>query len=367
MAPGAADRTAEMCASIFASSEVWAAAARDVRPEDSKLFQEVLCRTATSREASTLSAYTSPWAKFFDFCAARRPAYSALPAKPIVVAMYLHEVAAGAASYSVVKTASAAIYNAHRLACYDEDKIPTNHPFCKAVREAAKRELGTRATNRKEPLALGDLLALVQYLAPPGAPIWAVSLAAYAMTCFAAFLRYDDASGILVGDVKFYSDRMEIFLEKRKNDQHREGNVVFVVRGKTLACPVSLCERLIKVGGLQSSAPLFQGFDGRRAASKAAASVGLNGKPITYDQAHYQVLKSVGKVLGISLEAAKKMFGLHSLRGGGASEVASVLAKEGIAEHVFQAHGGWASREAMLVYITRHMGDKLLVTQAMGY
>ena len=368
LAPKAAERTATMCSSIMLSSEVWRAASADVRQEDTALLEAVLTRVATSREASTLQSYTTPWSRFVDFCQSRTPPYAALPAKPIVVAMYLAHVAGGAESYSVVKTASAAIYNAHRMAGYTDHCIPTKHQFCKVVRESAKRELGLRVKNRKAPLALGDLIALVGYLAPMGAPVWCVSLAAMAMTCFAAFLRYDDASKVLVGDVKFYPDRMEIFLEKRKNDQFREGDVIFVVRGKSVACPVALCERLVREGRLLPIQPLFQGFDGRKAASKQGFHlVPLNGQPITYDQAHYQILKYVAKVVGVSVEDAKRTFGLHSLRGGGATEVAAVLAKAGIAEHAFQAHGGWASREAMLVYITRFMPAKLDVTRAMGY
>ena len=61
------------------------------------------------------------------------------------------------------------------------------------------------------------------------------------------------------------------------------------------------------------------------------------------------------------------MFGLHSLRSGGATDVAAVLAKNDIPEHVFQAHGAWKSREAMLVYIQRSLATKLQVTQVMGY
>jgi len=46
---------------------------------------------------------------------------------------------------------------------------------------------------------------------------------------------------------------------------------------------------------------------------------------------------------------------------------AAVLAKNDIPEHVFQAHGAWKSREAMLVYIQRSLATKLQVTQVMGY
>ena len=143
--------------------------------------------------------------------------------------------------------------------------------------------------------------------------------------------------------------------------------MVAIARGTTFACPVKLVERLIEEGSLQPSVPLFQGFDGHKAASKSAQLVKLDGEHISYGQAHYQILKYLAKVLGCTHKEAQDMFGLHSLRSGGATDVAAVLAKNDIPEHVFQAHGAWKSREAMLVYIQRSLATKLQVTQVMGY
>jgi uncharacterized membrane protein len=86
--------------------------------------------------------------------------------------------------------------------------------MCKAVREAAKRELGTQVLNRKEPLILEIFLAFVHLFAVRDAPltVWSVFLAAVAMVCFAGFLRYNEAYRILVQDVCLYDIHMEVFV-----------------------------------------------------------------------------------------------------------------------------------------------------------
>jgi hypothetical protein len=235
------------------------------------------------------------------------------------------------------------------------------------VREVSKRALGTAVVHRKAPLDLQDLQALVDVFAFPGAPVWSVSMAAFAVVCWAGFLRYSDQGGVLVRDAVVYDTHLEVFVAGSKTDQWRQGNVVAIATGASAACPVALCVRLVQEGGLQPDAPLFQGFDGRAAAAAAPAGAALNGRPITYARARKWLLKAVAKVRGVSEKEAGSFFGLHSLRSGGASAVAGVLAEANVSEHTFQMHGRWRSREAMLGYIERQLGPRLAVTRALGY
>jgi len=55
--------------------------------------------------------------------------------------------------------------------------------------------------------------------------------------------------------------------------------------------------------------------------------------------------------------------GLHSLRSGGAT----LVAKDGVPDLIFQAHGAWRSSQAMHAYIERPIAYKLLPTRAMHY
>ena len=49
---------------------------------------------------------------------------------------------------------------------------------------------------------------------------------------FAGFLRWDDLSQIKACDIDFHLNFMKIFLEKRKNDQFREGHGFILLKLK---------------------------------------------------------------------------------------------------------------------------------------
>jgi hypothetical protein len=56
-------------------------------------------------------------------------------------------------------------------------------------------------------------------------------MAAFAMVCWAGFLRFDDQCGVLVRDVAVYDTHMEVFISHSKGDQWRQGNVVAIAAG----------------------------------------------------------------------------------------------------------------------------------------
>ena len=112
---------------------------------------------------------------------------------------------------------------------------PTEDPRVAKVRRNALRVLGMAPVNRKEPLAVGTVLALAAKWSYFGAPLWKLTLAAFCMVAYAGFLRYSDGAIILVKDLKFHKcDEMEyiaIFISKCKKDQFREGSVVYICAG----------------------------------------------------------------------------------------------------------------------------------------
>lgn len=322
------------------------------------LVQQTRALAAASRADTTRKKYNHYWEEFVAWC--RQARYRYLPADPMHVAMFLTVVTSKATSYATVKLASAAIFAEHELAAAGPN--PTKHQLCKSVRQGAKRKLGAMVKNRKAPLSVDTLIALVELLAPEPAPLWALTLAAMAGLSFAAFLRYDDVSRILLKDVRIFSDHAAVFLSKRKNAQFREGHVVVFARGRSAACPVRLLERLLGAKAWSPDEPLFQGFDGH-ATRKGTGDVKMSGSPIKYTQARHYITMFLAKALGWSLTDTQKAFGLHSLRSGGATKAAA----EGVCERVFQAHGGWRSREAMMVYLEDPLDTKLAVSKSLGY
>jgi integrase len=274
--------------------------------------------------------------------------------------MFLTAVASAATSYAVVKTASAAIFTHHEMAGVETP--PTKHAMCKSVRAAAKCKLGLKVRNRKEPLTLEDAGAIAQLLVEGEPRLHELMIATYVMVCFVGFLRYDDAQRLLVRDVRLEEDRAELFLSKRKNDQFREGDVVVLAAGRSEVCPVALLRRFLAEARWAPEEPLFRDWDGHKARGKRVASV-FHARPVAYGKMRGVVLSYVGKVLGLSREVAQQRFGLHSLRSGGVTAVAA----QGVSERLFQAHGGWRSREAMLPYLQEGIEARKGVTGVLQY
>ena len=313
-----------------------------------------------SRAQSTMLRYDSHWSRFRSWCLSAK--FSYLPAEPFHVAMFLSSVLRDAfrlkLTYAPVKAASAAIFAAHDLAGFS---AVTDHPSVNAVRSCAQRYLeSSGGANRKDPLSLGLCLATASALTQPTSQsLLNLQVAAFIMVCFTGFLRYDDACNIFADEIRFYDSHMEIFISKRKNDQFRKGSVICVAKGSSHSCPVFLLQSLISRAGASSRhVPVFCSFV-RGSCSTYRSPL----KAWPYAEARGHVLTSLSATAGMSLSQFSKRYGLHSLRSGGATFVA----KEGVPDHIFQAHGAWRTTTAMHAYIDRSLDNKLLPTTTMHY
>jgi len=312
-----------------------------------------------SRTLNTLLRYDPHWIRFKLWC--QKYKLSSLPADPIHIAMFLSNslrvARARGLTFSSIKAASAAISTAHDLAGLDK---VTSHPFVQAVRSCAQRSLVSGGKFRKAPLSLDLCMTTVSFLLQPSQfSLLNLQIATYIMVCFSGFLRYDCACQIFADGVKCYPSHMEIFLAKRKNDQFRSGSVVCIARGTSLSCPVSLLHSLLVKGQiLGKHVPVFRSFS-----TGSFDRFSPSSAPWPYSYARSHVLQALADAAHMSLKDFSGRYGLHSLRSGGAT----LVAKEGVADHIFQAHGAWKSRQAMHAYIERPMSNKLLPTRAMPY
>jgi len=156
---------------------------------------------------------------------------------------------------------------------------------------------------------------------------------------------------------------MEIFLCKRKNDQFRLGDMVYIGRGTHIAsCPVGMAQALIRRGGFKGKVPLFQGWDGRAARWRGLSGLQLSGKPVTYDQCRVAFFRVVSKATARPERELRAQFGTQSCRSGGAT----VLAHK-VEFRLFQQHGAWASASSAHRYIQDSVEDRVAVSLALGY
>jgi len=294
-----------------------------------------------SRCESTFKRYDSFWVRFKSWCS--RAQVRSLPASPLHFAMFLACTSSYAQSqnlsFTPVKMASAAISTAHSLAGLPD---VTNHPVANSVRSSARRFLLSGQVNQKDPLPLGLCMTAVHLLLQWDS-LSALRSATYIMVSFAGFLRFDDARSLFCDEIRFYPTHMELFLEKRKNNQFRHGETICIARGSSFACPVRLTFQLISsTNSHHSHSPLF---------------------PWSYSFTRRTVLQALADAAQVPLSEFSKSFGLHSFRSGGATLVAG----RGVPDHVFQAHGAWRSSQSMQRYVSRSLSQQLLPTQAMQY
>ena len=88
-----------------------------------------------------------------------------------------------------------------------------------------------------------------------------------------------------------------------------------------------------------------------------------SNQPWSYSIARVRVLQALADAAHMSFADVTDRYGLHSLRSGGAT----LVAKEGVPDHIFRAHGAWRYSQAMHAYIERPTANKLLLTRAMHY
>ena len=81
--------------------------------------------------------------------------------------------------------------------------------------------------------------------------------AAFCVTAFAGFLRFNELAYLRCCDVKFCEDKyVELFIAKSKTDIYRNGNVVMLAKTGRITCPYTLLNRYIQAAGIDSSSSL---------------------------------------------------------------------------------------------------------------
>jgi hypothetical protein len=187
------------------------------------------------------------------------------------------------------------------------------------------------------------------------------------LVAFCAFFRYDDLQRLQRRDVRFFPDHAELFVFKRKNDQLREGDVVWLLRGESVVCPVGALEWLFRQSSTlwaSPSARVFQRFDGVRCRwHPGQVFETMVGEEFPYHQLQDPLRRLLSVYLREPEEAVRKRIGTQSLRSGGATTVAA----RGVSDRLFQAHGGWRTVAMKDHYVKDTAQAKLSVTMALGY
>ncbi|CAH1277681.1 Hypp9761 [Branchiostoma lanceolatum] len=256
-----------------------------------------------------------------------------LPAHGPHLALYLLKLLQASRSAAPLEAVTFAVAWAHRKAGHPS---PHTHPLPSQVLQAAKRILA-RPASEKLPLTPCNIRQLHSLC--------------LIVVGFSGFLRWDDLSQLHVDGVSFCEGYAALFLEKRKNDQFREGHWICIAATDSVSCPVSLLKRFLKSSNSSGHIKLF-----RRVANHNG-NLFLRRDPMSYTWVREKVLAMLST---IGLDSTK--YGLHSLRSGGASTAAAM----GVSDRLIAHHGGWRSVEAREGYILETKSAVLGVSLSLG-
>ena len=258
-----------------------------------------------------------------------------LPAQPMFVTLYLRQFLDSAKTTSPVDTAVYSIRWGHILAGLPS---PTEHPLVQSTYEGCRRIL-SRPREPKDPVQPHMLETLIQKHGHNSASPADLRLLFIVLVVYSVFLRIGELLSIEVRHIRIVPEGMSIFLPKRKNDQFRAGNTIYIAKTYKITCPVSITERLLQMlpNNRDSCYPVVRRLQNRKGVQSFHQSRGIS----------YTTARDIIKEnLGVFYEDLRKL-GTHSLRSGGASDPGC----HDLSDRAMQSHGGWKSVQSKNKYI----------------
>ena len=199
---------------------------------------------------------------FVRFCNERNPPLCPMPASAVSVALFLYLRLSGASSYSVVRTASAAINYMHEINLLPS---PTKGHLPALVRKLAKRRIGLDVKNIKAPFKWADIGSFAAKFCRPGSPQVRQMMVVLAVVTFAGFCRYGEPIRLLWRHVVFSETHVTLDLQRCKNVIYRVSKVRIGFNPSSPCWPASLFLRwrAIRFGDSHPDSPVFPSFNGR--------------------------------------------------------------------------------------------------------
>jgi hypothetical protein len=230
---------------------------------------------------------------------------------------------------------------------------PTQHPMVAMSREFARRSK-IAGQNVKKPLLASHIRRLFDlWLYAPCSSLFDVMRLTAVVLFYVGFLRHSNVMVIHWDEISFFPTHMELFLEKTKTDQYREGRWVLCARVRGRYCPVALVKTLLRLGfyAAHGPGPLIRN-----------TSISRSGQYIRDRQPAYSTVldwfKGAAPLLGLN----PAEYGTHSGCRGGATRAANV----DIPDRVFKEHGHWKSVGVKDGYVVNSPQARLSVMSNLG-
>ena len=161
------------------------------------------------------------------------------------MAVYLNDLVKEGASLSAVTSAFCGIRWGHINTGY---LSPTDHPFVKLAFEGAKRVTEVKS-NQKEPLPSECIRKLINKFGFEN-NIMHLRFIIICVLGFAGFFRISELLQLKIKDIHVYDNYADIYVEKSKTDQHREGHIVKISRTGSATCPLYWLKKFLAITSL---------------------------------------------------------------------------------------------------------------------
>ena len=309
---------------------------------------------ASSREANTIRVYMSA-VKRFEKWATPIPDMPVFPTTDVTVAVYLLSLVQLGKSAATIDQFICATSWMHRMAGYDP---PTNSNIVRTVREGAKR-ITSRPATPKEPMTPEILQKLLISARDEQGhlSLYNLRMMAFTLMCYTAFLRFDEAAHIRREDIAFHGSYFALFIQRSKTDTYREGRTVLVAKTGTELDPYVMLLKYLDSAKIKPNDSCFIFRNVIHFKCTNTHMLSPKDKPLSYSRARELLLQQLAKVV-----PNPSVFGLHSLRAGGATQAAN----SGLNDRLFKRHGRWRSENAKDRYIKDSINRRLQVTLNLG-
>ena len=315
--------------------------------------RKLLCQLVKSRADSTAQRYSKEILKFFRWYESFN-CQSVSQFSTAVMLCYLSKVYDDSGSYSSLVLVHSALK--WFLSFFPEiSDNPLDSSVCHNLLDAARR--CKPPVKKKTPISPDIVKEIIQSFGGPSANLKDLRLVCICCLGFMGFFRYDELIHILPIHLSFESDFLKIFVPRAKNDVYREGNYVYIKRLGNEFCAVALLERYMHMAGIElnSDLPLFRSLR----FMKSTNTYKLYGHHLSYTRCR-EIFKNCLRDLGYD----PSLYGLHSLRSGGAT--AAVKHNHNLSERILKLHGRWKSDQAKDMYILEDVSKRLNISQNLG-
>jgi len=318
--------------------------------EDSPLYKlcPKMCRLLLeSKSDNTTKSYFYGFRRWEQFIT--KQGYPSLPAQPVHVALYLTYLLDQGSTFHPINNALYSIKWAHEINGLTD---PTKNSFVSSIQEAAKRTAYKKVV-KKEPITVNMLIELCDKFINC-IDLLVIRDLTMILIGFAGFLRFDELSSLKFNDVQVKEQFLVLHINKSKTDQYRQGNEILISKGTSVACPVSMYIKYVKLAGFDDCSqqflfrPIFR--------SGNICKLIYKNKQLSYTAARENIISRLKLVSG------NLNIGLHSLRSGGATAAAN----SDVDNRCLKRHGRWKTDTSKDGYIVDSVEKRLKISQTLG-